>query len=162
MGAVHHHGVSTGVTRHHEERWVERIGPPQVIAFLVGVFFVVNGLIGAIRTGISELPGDTTQVLGLRMTTLLALTHIAFGLVAMLGMTSDLLARSTMGFLGTVAIIGGIVALAQPTETMAWNDTNAIVYLITGAVALVSMAFAHRTIRDQRVIETDTVDTEQI
>lgn len=150
MGAVHHHGVVRDVT--HEQRWVERIGPAQVISFLIGVFFVVNGLIAVLRMGMNDLTGEHTEVLGLTMTPLLALLHIAFGLIALTGVGSDAVARSSMGFLGTVAIIAGIVAMVQPSEAMGWNDTNGIAYLIAGALGLLSMAFAHRIISRERVV----------
>lgn len=150
MGAVHHRGVVSDVTREH--RWTERIGPAQVISFLIGVFFAVNGLIGVIRAGLNDLPGERTAVLGLSMTALLALIHVAFGLIALTGVGSDLVARSSMGFLGTLAIIAGIVALAEPVQAMGWTDTNGIVYLITGMLALVSMFFAHRIVREDRVV----------
>lgn len=150
MTVTHHHGAVTDVTA--ERTWSERLGPAQVIAFLVGVFFIVNGLIGVIRTGIEEFPGPTTEVLGLSMTALLALLHIAYGLIALTGMGSNLVARSIMGLLGAVAIIGGIVALSEPVDAMGWSDTNAIVYLITGAVALISMLFAHYVVTHDRVI----------
>lgn len=156
MGVVHHRGVVSDVTR--EQRWVERIGPAQIISFLIGVFFVVNGLIGVMRTGLDELPGEATQVLGLSMTALLALLHIAFGLIALTGVGSDAVARSSMGFIGTVLIIVGIVALVERAQAMGWREANGITYLIAGTLALISMAFAHRIVRSDRVVaESDRV-----
>jgi hypothetical protein len=153
MAVVHHHDVETGVRVTEERTWSERFGATQIVAFLIGVFYVVNGVIGVIRTGLNDFTGEKAVVLGLGMTALLALIHIAYGLLALTGLGGDLFARSTMGFLGTVAIIGGIIALAQPTEAMGWSDTNGIVYLITGALALVSMMFAHRAVIEERRTE---------
>ena len=150
MGAVHHHGVIRDVTQEH--RWVEHLGPPQVISFIIGVFFAVNGLIGLIRTGVNDLPGEPTEVLGLSMTAVLAMIHIAVGLIALTGISSDSVARSSMGFIGTVAIIGGIVALAERVPSMGWTDANAITYLVAGALALISMAFAHRTMTRDTIV----------
>jgi len=155
MGAVHHHGVIADVTR--EERWIERIGIAQVLSFIIGVFFTVNGLIGLIRTGVNDLPGQQTEVLGLSMTAILAMIHIAFGLIALTGVSSDVVARSSMGFLGTVAIIAGIVALVEPVESMGWTNANGIAYLVTGALALISMASAHRIVTRDRVVTQDEI-----
>lgn len=155
MGAVHHHGVIADVTR--ERRWVERIGIAQILSFIIGVFFTVNGLIGLIRTGVEDLSGQQTEVLGLSMTALLAMIHIAFGLIALTGISSDTVARSSMGFVGTVAIIAGIVALAEPLEAMGWTNANAIAYLVTGALALISMISAHQILTRDRVVVEDEI-----
>jgi hypothetical protein len=107
----------------------------QGISVAVGVFFVVIGAVGLARTGLDELTTPTAEVAGLGMTPILALLHIAVGLIALLGGASRAAARGTMLFVGPILLAAGIIALMERVESLGWDQTNGVAYLLVGVVA---------------------------
>jgi hypothetical protein len=133
-----------------EETWRDHIGPAQIAAFVFGVLLTVTGIVGLVRAGTSDLTGEVVTVGGLSMTALLAILHLTLGVLALLGLPGTFAAKSSLGLIGTVLIIGGILALIQPMDAMGWDDTNGIVYLITGLIGLILSLVAPSTQTFQR------------
>lgn len=98
-----------------------------------------------VRAGTSDLTGEAVSVGGLSMTALLAIIHLSLGVVALLGLPGSFAAKSSLGLVGTVLIIGGILAMIQPMEAMGWTDTNGVVYLISGLIGLIVATVAPAT-----------------
>ncbi|HEX9774312.1 MAG TPA: hypothetical protein VGB83_01855 [Actinomycetota bacterium] len=108
----------------------------QGVAFATGIASLVLGAIGLIRAGTADLTGPTTEVAGLRMTGALALAHVVMGLLALLGAGLRSAAVGSLVFVGPAFIVAGIIALAENVEWLGWTDTNGIVYLLAGVLAL--------------------------
>jgi hypothetical protein len=138
-----HGDPSSQVNEHStEETWRDNIGPAQIVAFVFGVLLTVTGIVGMVRAGTSDLTGEAVTVGGLSMTALLAIIHLSLGVIALLGLPGTFAAKSSLGLVGTVLIIGGILALIQPMEAMGWDDTNGIAYLISGLIGLIVATIA--------------------
>jgi hypothetical protein len=59
------------------------VQPPQVLAFLVGAFFVVLGVVGFIRTGFNDFAGDGRMLWGFMVNPLHNLVHLAVGVLGL-------------------------------------------------------------------------------
>lgn len=116
----------------------EPFGVGQILALAIGVFFVVIGAVGLARAGTDTLTGSRAEVTGLSMTMLLALLHLAIGVVALVGAAGRYAARSSLMFIGPVLVAAGVIALIQRIDALGWNETNGIAYLICGGVAIVA------------------------
>ena len=121
----------------------------QVITFAIGVANVVFGAVALARLGLSDLTAETTEVAGLGMTGVLAVSHLVIGLLALMGAASRVIAISTMAIVGPVLIVGGIIALIERISWLGWNESNGVAYIIMGAVALASAALT----RDVAIVE---------
>lgn len=133
-----HHGDDRQVEEHStRESWRDDVGPAQITAFVFGVLLTVTGIVGLVRAGTRDLTGEVVTVGGLHMTALLAIIHLSLGVLALLGLPGTFAAKSSLGLVGTVLIIGGILAMIQPMEAMGWTDANGIVYLIAGLIGLI-------------------------
>lgn len=102
----------------------EPFGISQALAIAIGVFFIVTGAIGLARTGMENLTERSVEVAGLGMTGLLALIHIAIGLLAAVSAASRGASRSMLLFLGPALIAMGSIALAESERQLGWTDTT--------------------------------------
>lgn len=155
----HDHDVTVrrtaGSDRTVTESWRENIGPSQIVAFVFGIFFVVTGIIGIARAGMDDLTGESVSVAGMEMTGLLALIHVAIGAIALFGVPSIPAAKSSLAMLGTLLVIGGLLALIQPMDSMGWDETNGVLYLIGAVVGLATAMYAYRNtqVEHREVVE---------
>lgn len=114
----------------------ETFGVGQILSIGIGIFFVVTGAIGLVRHGIQSLTAPNVRVVALSMTPLLALTHLAIGLVVLAGSSSARGARGVAMVLGSLLIGGGIVSLLGPMASLGWSGTNGVVYITSGGILL--------------------------
>jgi hypothetical protein len=117
----------------------------QVLMLAIGIFFIVLGAVGLERAGLHHIDRPRAVVGPFTMTPLLALIHLAIGVIALTGATSPAASRGTAMFLAPILIAGGIVALIQGVRALGWNRADGFVYIITGAVALIG-AIVTRTL----------------
>ena len=134
----HDHGVTHGVG---EVASVSSVRTPfaiaQVLCLAIGIVYVVLGAVGLARTGFDSLTREAAGVGEFRSTGLLALLHLAIGLIVLVGAADRPAARSIGLGLGPVLIAAGIIALIQPVRALGWNDANGVLYIVTGAVLLI-------------------------
>lgn len=114
----------------------EPFGIAQAVCVALGVFFVVIGAVGLARTGLDEITAPVTEVAGLEMTPLLATIHLALGIIALFGAASRGAGRAISMFIGPTMIALGVIALIEQVDSLGWDQTNGIVYLIVGVIAL--------------------------
>jgi hypothetical protein len=128
-----------------EEPGPEPTYPPiaQVVALIVGVFFLVLGAIALARTGFEDLTAETT-VAGMPHTGLLGIVEIAFGVLLVMAAAAGAAGRGLMAFLGALALAWGIVVVVQPTileDLLAMEQINGWVYLVAGLVTVLAGLF---------------------
>ena len=132
----------------------EPVNLGKIAAFVIGAINVIIGAVALARTGFDAPTSETTTVAGLRMTALLALSHLILGALTLAGATSTLLAKSTLATTGAILVIAGIIALIEPIEALGWNTTNGVVYLVLGAAALIAgMLTTERGLYHRRVVD---------
>ena len=127
----------------------EPFGIAQAAALALGVFLVVVGAIALARTGFDGFTTARTEVGGMSQTPLLALIHLALGLVSLAGAAGREASRSAAMFVGPVLIAMGIIALIEPIAGLGWNDTSGIVYIIAGGIMLTASALTPLTYRSR-------------
>lgn len=145
-------GRTVGSGYETESTWREQLGPAQVIAFVFGVLLTVVGIVGLVRAGTDNLTGQTVVVGGLSMTALLAIIHLSLGVISLLGLPGSYAAKSSLAVVGTILVIGGILALIQPMEAMGWTDTNGVVYLIAGLLGIIIATQTPTRTASERVV----------
>lgn len=128
----------------------EPFGIGQVVAMVVGVFFIVTGAVGLARVGDIFGTADATTVAGMRMTGLLGSIMVAIGLIALIGAASRTGARTTMMLLGPALIAFGVVALVQSVPSLGFTTTNGVVYVIAGVVAIIGAIATPRAVVTER------------
>lgn len=135
----------------------EPFGIGQGVSVAIGIFFVVLGAVGLARAGLEDMTSNTVEVAGLGMTPLAAMVILGLGVIAMLGGASRTAARGVLLFLGPLLIAVGVIALMERVEALGWNDTNGIVFLLIGVIAIAAAvvtprAVISRTERDVRSV----------
>src|SRR6266568_6246448 len=95
--------------------------PAQVVALIVGLFYGIIGAVALLRTGIHTDGQDAllhprVSVGGFHHTPLLAMIEVGFGLLCILAGAIPGGGRTTMTFLGTVALGLGIIIVIQPSS----------------------------------------------
>lgn len=156
------HEDRTAGSRQVESRVIEEsdvrrsFGIAQAIAFAFGVANIVVGAVGLARTGTSDLTGSTTEVAGLAMTGALALIHLVLGILVILGVGTPGAAAGSLSFGGTVALVGGIIALIQQVSWLGWTQANGVAYLVMGGIALgAAMVTREREVVEHRTVSID-------
>ena len=123
----------------------------QVIALAIGIGLVATGALGLSRAGTNDLTTDAVSVAEMGMTGLLAVIHLMLGAVTIAGVAGRSIARSVLMVLGPTMIFAGAVALVSPSDALGYNDTNGIVYLVSGAVALVGAIATPAVVVTERI-----------
>ena len=118
--------------------------PAQVVAILLGIVFVVLGGITLARTGInSHLTSEHVSVAGSVQTQLMGYIELAYGALLLAVGSIPGAGRSGMSFLGIVALVFGIVVVAQPSSfyhALGIGSGYGIFLIIIGAIlALTAM-----------------------
>lgn len=114
----------------------EPFGAAQFACLAVGILFVALGAIGLARSGLDELTSPTADVWRMGMTPLLSLIHLVVGAITLGGAASRSSSRGIAMVIGPMLIAAGIVAMVEPIDELGWTETNGIVYLIAGGVAI--------------------------
>jgi uncharacterized membrane protein HdeD (DUF308 family) len=121
--------------------------PAQLVALAAGVLFVVLGGIALARTGINlnDLTGKHVTVAGAGQTQLMAYIEIVFGAVSLVAGSIPGAGRGGMTFLGVLALIFGIIVVAQPktfTPRLGIGNGYGIFLIVVGAVLLITAMIA--------------------
>lgn len=142
-----------------EDRWAEPEpvghypGPGQILAIIVGVFFLILGGLALARTGIEDLTAETT-VANIPHTGLLGVIEIGFGALLIMAGAAGAAGRGLMAFLGALALAWGVVVVVQPdilSELLAMEQINGWIYLIAGGVIIIGGLFIPTYVSRRRV-----------
>jgi hypothetical protein len=139
--------------------------PAQVLAGIIGLFMTVLGGVALARLLPSDsLTGDTTTVIGMGFTVVMAVITLLLGVVFLGGARRPSNAREGMITLGIALLAFGIVTFIEPEAlggALGVTETSGIVYAIVGLVAaiagLTSPTMTSRLAVEERVEEDDEV-----
>jgi hypothetical protein len=147
----------TDVVEQHETRsrataW----SPAQIVALVIGGAAIVFGVVALARTGLNTDHWTTpvASVLGVEHTPVLALSEIVFG-VLMVFSAMGPGGRPLMALLSVVALGFGILVVADAWSSsfsrwFAVSDTNGWLYVIVGALGLLSATTMPTVYRRER------------
>jgi hypothetical protein len=146
--------VESGYT---ERRTWARFSMGQALHAAGGIFLVIFGGIAAGRAGFGDRLGEReTEVLGITITTALALVAIGAGLVLLLAALTPA-GRVTGGVIGVLLLVAGIIVVAGSDELLADLHTESSlgwVGIIVGAVAVIAALLpTHVVSHDTEVVD---------
>jgi hypothetical protein len=148
----------TSVARH---PW----SPAQYFAGIVGLFMTVVGGVAIARLlPTDSLTGETTTVIGMGFTILMAVITLLLGVVFLGGAGRPTEARSGMISLGVALLALGIVILIEPDAlggALGVTQTSGVVYSILGLVAAIA-GIASPTVVTRRAVEERVVQDDQV
>jgi hypothetical protein len=138
--------------------------PAQILAGIIGLFMTVLGGVALARLLPSDsLTGDTTTVIGMGFTVVMAVITLLLGLVFLGGAGRPASARQGMISLGIVLLAFGIVTFIEPDAlggALGVNETSGVVYAVVGLIAAIagitSPTMTSRAV-EQRVEEDEEV-----
>lgn len=118
--------------------------PAQIIAIILGIVFVVLGGIALARTGInSHVTSEHVSVAGSMQTQLMGYIELVYGALLLAVGSIPGAGRGGMSFLGIIALVFGIVVVAQPStfyHPLGIGSGYGIFLIIIGAIlAITSM-----------------------
>ncbi|MCW2974402.1 MAG: hypothetical protein JWN72_2675 [Thermoleophilia bacterium] len=119
--------------------------PAQGIALVVGILYLVIGGIALARTGFSFDALDKADVAGLGHTVWMGLATLVYGLMVLGAGALPGADRGGLVFAGILGIAGGIVIAVQWESferVLGVDQTNGVIYALTGAVLLVTAMVA--------------------
>mgnify|MGYP001823104680 FL=1 len=125
-----------------EDRFDLAVAGTWTVALFIGLFTVGIGII------VLAWPSETLTVLSI----LFGIQLLLFGLFRLISaFSSQTLAPGLVGFIGVISMIGGIVVLRHPFETVeVLAAILGVVWIVGGAIDLIA-AFADRTIENRFV-----------
>lgn len=120
--------------------------PAQLVALVIGAFFIILGAVTLAKTGLNSDGFTTTHVsaLGFGHTPLLGVIDLVYGLLLVMAGAVPGAGRGTMAFLGVLALGFGVVVLSASGslyDSLGVTDSSGWLYIIVGVVTLVA-AFA--------------------
>jgi hypothetical protein len=121
--------------------------PAQAVALILGIVFLVLGGIALARTGINfnHVTGTHVRVAGSSQTQLMGYIELIFGALLILAGAIPGAGRGLMSFCGVLALVFGIVVMAQPSSfyhSLGIGKGYGVFLIIIGAVLLVSSIIA--------------------
>jgi hypothetical protein len=132
----------TADRRVRDERW--SISPTRIIGGIVGVVYLVFGIIGTVRAGIdSTMNRPVVHVGFLDMSAAVSVGILIAGLLLLLG-ASSYAATPLIGAIGVLSLAAGVVGLAATARWMLNIGAARNVgwfLLIGGAICMVAMFF---------------------
>lgn len=116
--------------------------PAQVVAIILGIVFVVLGGIVLARTGInSHVTSEHVSVAGSVQTQLMGYIELAFGALLLAVGSIPGAGRGGMSFLGIIALVFGIVVVAQPSSfyhALGIGSGYGVFLIVVGAVLAIT------------------------
>ena len=117
--------------------------PAQLVAIIVGIVFLVLGGIAVARTGVDfhQLTSNHVDVAGSTQTQLTAYLELVFGALLLVVGSIPGAGRAGMTFLGVLALVFGIVVVAQPSSlrrSLGIGQGYAEFLIVVGAVLMVT------------------------
>jgi uncharacterized membrane protein HdeD (DUF308 family) len=121
--------------------------PAQAVALILGVLFAVLGGICLARTGLApaSFTGDHVSVAGSNQTAIMGYLELAFGALLLIVGAIPGAGRGGMSFAGVVALIFGIIVIAQPSSfssPLGIGSGYGVFLIVVGAVLLVTAIVA--------------------
>lgn len=118
--------------------------PAQVVAIVLGIVFVVLGGIALARTGInSHVTSEHVSVIGSIQTQLMGYIELVYGALLLAVGSIPGAGRGGMSFLGILALVFGIIVVAQPSSfshALGIGSGYGVFLIIVGAIlAITSM-----------------------
>lgn len=147
----------TSVARH---PW----SPAQYVAGIVGLFMTVVGGVAIARLPTESLTGETTVVIGMGFTIVMAVITLLLGVVFLGGAGRPTQARSGMISLGVALLALGIVIFIEPDAlggALGVTQTSGVVYSIVGLVAAIA-GIASPTVVTRRAVEERRVEDARV
>lgn len=151
---------------HQRRRAVGRrtFNPAQVIAGLIGLVLLVIGGVAMVRVGFDSLTGNTTTVVGIDHTLLMAIIDVVVGIL-FLGAASRVVgSASQMIGLGVLAIAFGAVVVIEPgpfVDALGDGRTLGVAYLVIGAISLIAGLTGRTVVTTESVVTDDEVVDER-
>ncbi len=141
-------------TRTRERAWT--FAPGQMVSLIIGVGVIAVGVVALVRAGIDgSLSEPVVEVAGYTHTAWLGIAEIAVGLIlVMAGLGAR--GRAASVLIGTLAVIAGVLVLAEPGEMPAelgLEEAYGWPLIILGAIAAFAAMvfpvwFSHRVDQD--------------
>jgi hypothetical protein len=134
---VHHDTVDPAYSARTTERaWT--FAPGQLVSLIIGVGVIAVGLVAIVRAGIDgSLSEPVVNVLGYTHTAWLGIAEVGVGLIlVMAGL--DARGRSVSVFMGALAVIAGVLVLAEPgqmPEELGLEEAYGWPLIILGGIA---------------------------
>ena len=149
----------TSVARH---PW----SPAQYIAGIVGLFMTVIGGVAIARLlPTDSLTGETTLVIGMGFTIVMAVITLLLGVVFLGGAGRPTQARSGMISLGVALLALGIVILIEPDAlggALGVTQRSGVVYSIVGLVAAIAGIASPNVVTRRAVVERRVEDAQSV
>jgi hypothetical protein len=148
----------TSVARH---PW----SPAHYSAGIVGLFMTVVGGVAIARLlPTDSLTAETTTVIGMGFTIVMAVITLLLGVVFLGGAGRPTEARSGMISLGVALLALGIVIFIEPDAlggALGVTQTSGVVYSIVGLVAAIA-GIASPTVVTRRAVEEQVVESDEV
>ena len=139
--------------------------PAQYVAGLAGLFMTVLGGVAIARLlPADSFTGDTTTVMGMGFTIVMAVITLLLGLVFLAGAGRPSEGRAGLISLGVALLAFGIVIFIEPDAlggALGVNEASGLVYAIIGLVAAIA-GIASPTLLSRRAVEERVVDEDGV
>jgi uncharacterized membrane protein HdeD (DUF308 family) len=117
--------------------------PAQLVSIILGIVFVVLGGIAIARTGVdfNRLTGQHVDVAGSSQTQLMGFIELVYGALLLVVGSIPGAGRAGMSFLGILALVFGIIVVAQPSSfyhSLGVGSGYAIFLIVVGAVLMIT------------------------
>jgi hypothetical protein len=130
--------------------------PAQILAGIIGLFMTVLGGVALARLlPTDSLTGETTTVIGMGFTVIMATITLLLGFVFLGGAGRPANARQGMISLGVALLAFGLVTFIEPDAlggALGVNQTSGVVYSIVGLIAAIA-GIASPTMTSRRAVE---------
>ncbi len=139
--------------------------PAQYVAGLLGLFMTVVGGVAVVRLlPTDSLTGETTTVIGMGFTILMAAITLLLGLVFLAGAGRPTEARPGLISLGVALLAFGIVIFIEPNAmggALGVTETSGVVYALVGLVAAIA-GIASPTVVTRRAVEERRIEGDEV
>jgi uncharacterized membrane protein HdeD (DUF308 family) len=117
--------------------------PAQLVSIILGIVFVVLGGIVIARTGVdfNRVTSDHVSVAGSTQTQLMGYIELVYGALLLVIGSIPGAGRAGMSFLGILALVFGIIVVAQPSSfyhSLGIGSGYAVFLIVVGAVLMIT------------------------
>ncbi|MGH9169399.1 MAG: DUF4383 domain-containing protein [Acidimicrobiales bacterium] len=135
--------------------------PAQIVTVVVGLFLLVTGAVGLAHTGFnfSSVPSTRRTLLGMPFTSVSALAELIAGVVVLAPSAAPRAAKATASVLGVIILAWGLIVALDTApfgRYWAYDRQDGILYVVIGAVLLVTAAVSPVFLSRREVRVTDT------
>ena len=139
--------------------------PAQLLAGLIGLFMTVLGGVALARLlPTDSLTGETTTVIGMGFTVVMAVITLLLGFVFLGGAGRPASARQGMISLGVALLAFGLVTFIEPDAlagALGVNQTSGVVYAVVGLIAAIA-GITSPTLTSRRAVEERVEADDQV